>query len=49
MPFFMDYTSTYGLGLWENAVIAAIGEIGIIIAGIVIYIITIRKIRAERR
>jgi len=47
MPFFMDYTSTYGLGLWENAVVAAIGEIGILAAGVVIYIMAIRKIKAE--
>lgn len=49
MPLFMDYTSTYGLGLWKILVVAAIGEIGILIAGIVIYIITIRQIRVKRK
>lgn len=45
MPWFSDYTATYGLGLWSNNMVAWIGEIGILLIGISIYIITVRKMR----
>ena len=44
LPWFSDYTQTYGLGLWSKGITAALGEIGILLIGISIYIITIRKI-----
>lgn len=48
LPWFSDYTQTYGLGLWSNSLVAWIGEIGILLIGISIYIITVRKIRNEK-
>ncbi|NCA77407.1 MAG: hypothetical protein EOM90_13830 [Alphaproteobacteria bacterium] len=47
LPLLFDYTYTYGLGLWKNKIVAGIGEIGILVAGIIIFIMTIRKKRAE--
>ena len=49
MPVFFDYTFTVGLGLWKNTIVADIGEIGILIAGIGIYMATKRKIKGERQ
>jgi hypothetical protein len=48
MPWLFDYSRTYGLGLWSNGLVAGIGEIGILVLGITIYLITVRKIRKER-
>jgi hypothetical protein len=49
MPWLADYTSTYGLGIWSNGIVAGIGEIGFLVAGIIIYYVTVRKIRAEKK
>jgi hypothetical protein len=48
MPVFFDYSNTIGLGLWKNSIVAGIGEIGILITGIGIYLLTKRKIKGER-
>ena len=48
VPMLFDYTNTYGLGLWKNQIIAWIGEFGFLLTGIFIFIMTIRKKRAEK-
>jgi len=48
LPLFADYTNTYGLGLWKDNIIAWIGEIGILLAGIIIFIMTVRRKQAEK-
>ena len=49
LPWFTDYNATYGLGLWSNGIVAGIGEIGILIIGIFIYIRTVHKIRNKKQ
>ena len=49
MPWFRDYSHTYGFGLWSNGIIGGIGEIGILIVGIIIYYVTVRKIREDKK
>jgi membrane-bound metal-dependent hydrolase YbcI (DUF457 family) len=49
MPLLFDYSNTYGLGLWKDKIIGWIGEIGILLAGIIIFIITVRKKRSEKQ
>jgi hypothetical protein len=49
MPVFFDYSNTIGFGLWRNSLVAGIGEIGILIAGIVIYMATKRQIKREHK
>ena len=49
MPFFLNTSVTYGLGLWRNKTIGLIGEYGILLAGIVIYIITLKKLKHNNR
>ncbi len=48
LPWFSHYTVTYGLGLWSNSMVAWIGEISILLFGIYIYIITVRKLRNDK-
>ena len=48
MPWLFDYSKTYGLGLWSDGIVAAIGELGILSIGIVVYMLVVRKIRGER-
>lgn len=48
LPWFSDYSATYGLGLWSNGLVAWIGEISILLFGIYIYIITVRKFRNDK-
>jgi hypothetical protein len=48
LPWFSDYTATYGLGLWSNSMVAWFGEIGILLIGISIYIITVRKLHNNK-
>lgn len=48
LPWFSDYTATYGLGLWSNSMVAWFGEIGILIIGISIYTITVRKFHKDK-
>ena len=48
MPWFSDYSHTYGLGLWSDGLVAGIGEIGILIIGFFIYLYTVRMIRIEK-
>ena len=45
MPVFFDNSLSIGLGLWKNKAVALTGEFGILIAGFIIYILTIRKAR----
>jgi len=48
LPWFSDYTTTYGLGLWSNGIVAWIGEIGILLIGISIYFITLLMMRNKK-
>lgn len=48
MPVFFDNSLSIGLGLWKNKTVALIGEFGILIAGFIIYILTIRKIKMQK-
>lgn len=48
LPILFDYQHTYGLGLWKDKIVAGIGEIGILLAGIFIFIKTVRTKRAEK-
>ena len=48
MPWFNNYSKTFGLGLWTNGIVAWIGELGLLVGGIVIYVNTKRRIRAEK-
>lgn len=41
MPIFFDNSLTIGLGLWKYKTLALIGESGILLIGIIIYILTI--------
>ncbi len=43
MPVFLNTQVTIGLGLWKNKIVGLIGEYGILAAGILIYVMTIRK------
>jgi hypothetical protein len=45
IPIFFDNSLSVGLGLWKNTTVAYIGEFGVLIAGFLIYILTIRKIK----
>jgi len=48
MPVFFDNSFSIGLGLWKNKTVAFIGEFGILIAGLIIYILTIRKLKVQK-
>lgn len=43
MPVLFSYHFTVGLGFWSHSIVAAIGEIGILVAGLVIWFLTIRN------
>jgi len=45
MPVFFNDSLSVGLGLFKNKALALISEFGIVIAGFIIYILTIRKAR----
>lgn len=45
MPWFNDYSRTYGLGFWKYPLVAWIGEVGILLGGIVLCIVTVKKLR----
>jgi hypothetical protein len=47
MPIFFSYNFTVGLGLWKNSIVAWIGEVGILIAGIGIFVTTKIQIKRE--
>lgn len=44
-----DGSPTVGLGLWSTQLGLNIGEYGLLAVGIVIYVLTLRKIRQERK
>jgi hypothetical protein len=48
MPIFIDNSLSIGLGFWKNKTVAFIGEFGILIAGFIIYILTIRKAKMQK-
>ena len=48
LPFFFDDSVRFGFGLWKSTTIAAIGEIGIVIAGLFIYFMTKRKLKKQK-
>jgi hypothetical protein len=47
IPIFFDSSFSIGLGLWKYKMIALIGEFGILVLGVVIYLSTRRKIKRE--
>ena len=49
MPVFFSYTYTIGLGLWKNKIVAWIGEVGILAAGFVIYLMTLKELRDKKK
>jgi hypothetical protein len=49
MPVFFNDSLSVGLGLFKYKTIALISEFGFLIAGIMIYILAIRKTREQRR
>jgi hypothetical protein len=49
MPVFFDYTFTVGLALWKNKIVAWVGEVGILAAGIVIYLMTLKQLRDKKK
>ncbi|MFO7669844.1 MAG: hypothetical protein R6W31_09320 [Bacteroidales bacterium] len=49
MPVFFDGSLSVGLGLWKNRTVAFIGEFGILIAGLIIYILTLIGKKVQRR
>lgn len=48
MPWFDNYSKTYGRGLWSNSVVAWIGELTILFGGLLIYLVTKRRIKAKK-
>jgi hypothetical protein len=48
MPVFFNDSLSVGLGLFKYQTIALIGEFGILIAGFIIYILTIRKTKVQK-
>ena len=48
MPIFFNDSLSVGLGLFKYKAIALISEFGLLIAGFIIYILTIRKVKINR-
>jgi hypothetical protein len=48
MPVFFNDSLSVGLGLFKYQTIALIGEFGVLIAGFIIYILTIRKTKVQK-
>jgi len=48
IPIFFDSSFSIGLGLWKYKMIALIGEFGVLVFGIIIYLFTRRKIKREK-
>jgi len=48
MPIFFNDSLSIGLGLWKYKTIAYLGEFGILAAGFIIYILTIRKTKVQK-
>lgn len=49
LPLLFDGSPTVGLSLWSSQIGAYVGEFATLILGIVIYILTLRKLRKEKR
>jgi len=47
MPIFFDNSLSIGLGLWKYKIVALIGEVGILVFGVIIYLLTRRRIKRE--
>jgi hypothetical protein len=47
IPIFFDSSLSIGLGLWKYKISALIGEFGILVFGVIIYLLTRRKIKRE--
>ena len=45
MPVFFDNSLSIGLGLWKYKMIALIGEFGILIAGLILYLLNRKRIK----
>ena len=49
LPLLFAGSPLVGLGLWSNPVLVAIGEYGVTLVGAVLYVLTLAKLRRERR
>jgi len=49
LPLLFEGSPTVGLGLWSTAVGVSVGEYGTAILGIVVYVLTLIKLRNEKR
>ena len=49
IPIFFDSSFSIGLGLWKYKMIALIGEFGILVIGVIIYLLTRRKIKKDMK
>jgi len=49
LPLLFDGSPTVGLGLWSSQIGVNVGEYGTLILGIVIYILTLRRLKKEKK
>jgi hypothetical protein len=49
MLIFLDTSITLGLGLWRDKTIGLMGEYGTLLLGIAIYIMTLKKIKNNKK
>lgn len=49
MPILFDNSLSIGLGLWKYKTVAFIGEFGILILGVIIYLLTRRSLRVQEK
>ena len=49
LPLFFDGSPTVGLGVWSTQLGVSIGEYGSLVLGLVIYLLTLRKLRRDRQ
>jgi hypothetical protein len=49
LPLLFEGSPTVGLGLWSTQLRVTIGEYGTLILGLVIYLLTLRKLRKEKK
>lgn len=47
IPIFFDSSFSIGLGLWKYKFVALVGEFGILVFGVIIYLLTRKKIKRE--
>jgi hypothetical protein len=49
LPLLFEGSPTVGLGVWRTQLGVNIGEYGTLILGLIIYILTLRKLRNEKK